>query len=63
MLSLLSLNPPSSAHVQYVESFDSEFTLLLSERRWTSLDDMMKDAIEVEVNLSAARKKKRDEGD
>ena len=36
---------------------------MLSEIRSTSLADMMKDAIEVEVNLSTARKKKRDEGD
>ena len=37
--------PPGSSQLQYVESFDSEFTLLLSERISASLDDMMKDSI------------------
>ena len=54
--------PPGSAQLQYVEAFDSEFTLLLSERRSTSLTDTIKDSIEVEVNLTSARMKKRDEG-
>ena len=55
--------PIGSAQFQYVEAFDSEFTLWLSERRSTSLADMIKYAIEVEVNLSIARKKKRDAGE
>ena len=58
------LKPPiGSAQLQYVEYFDSDFTLCLSERRSTSLEAMMKDAIEMEVNLSAARKNRRDEGE
>ena len=35
----------------------------LSERRSASLATMIKYAIEVEVNLIATRKKKRDEGE
>ena len=35
----------------------------MSERRTTSLADMMKYAIKVEVNLTVSRKKKRDEGE
>ena len=50
--------PIGSSQLHYVESFDSEFTLWLSERRSASLEAMMKDAIEVEVNLVAARKNK-----
>ena len=46
-----------------MESFDGEFSLWLSERRSTSLEAMMKDAIELDVNLVVARKKKRDEGE
>ena len=55
--------PPSSAQLQYVEAFDSEFTLWMSERRYASLADMMNDAIEVEINLTAAKEKRREEGD
>ena len=55
--------PIGSAQFQYGEAFDSEFTLWLSERRSTSLVDMMKDTIEVEVNLTAARKNKMDNGE
>ena len=55
--------PIGSAQLQYAESFDGEFSLWLSEIRSTSLEAMMKDTIEVEVNLTAARKNKRDEGE
>jgi hypothetical protein len=48
--------PPGAAQLRYVDSFDSDFTLLLRERRSTTLDDMMNDAIEVEVNLMASGK-------
>jgi hypothetical protein len=48
--------PPRVAQLRYVDSFDSDFALLLRERRSTSLDDMMSDAIEVEVNQTASRK-------
>ena len=55
--------PIGSSQLQYAEAFDSEFTLWLSERRSTSLEAMMKYAIEVEVNLTATRKKKMNEGE
>ena len=42
-----------------MQMLDSEFTLLLRERRSTSLENMMQDAIEVEVNLSASNKTKQ----
>lgn len=54
--------PPGSAQIQYAEAFDNEFTLLLCERKLASLADMMNKAFEVEVNLTAASRKKRDEG-
>ena len=61
---LAQFKPLSGAsQLQYVEAFNSEFTLLLSERRSTSLADMMKDSIEVEVNLIDSIKKRRDEGE
>ena len=41
-----------AAKLHYVDAFNSEFTLLLRERRFVSLEDMMDNAIEVEVNLS-----------
>jgi hypothetical protein len=46
--------PPRATQLRYVDSFESDFSLLLRERRSTSLDDMMSDAIEVEVNLMAS---------
>ena len=55
--------PIGSSKLHYDETFDCEFTLWLSERTLASLATMMKDAIEVEVNLTAARKKKKDEGE
>jgi hypothetical protein len=48
--------PPGAAQLRYVDSFDSDFALLLRERRSNTLDDMMSDAIEVEVNLMASGK-------
>ena len=54
--------PLGSSQLQYAEAFDSEFTLLFSEIRSASLDDMMKYSIELEVNLTTTRNKKRDEG-
>jgi len=55
--------PPGSSQLQYDEAFDSEFTLLLCERKPSSLADMMNEAVEVEVNLTSARRKKRDKGE
>ena len=51
------VKPPfGAAQLRYVDSFDNDFSLLLRERRSTTLDDMMNDAIEVEVNLMASGK-------
>ena len=46
------------AKFHYDEWFDDDFSLLLRERRSTTLADMMNDAIEVEVNIMACRKGK-----
>jgi len=51
--------PPGASKLHYVDAFSSEFTLLLRERRFVSLEDMMDDAIEVEMNLSASNKNKQ----
>jgi hypothetical protein len=48
--------PPRVSQLQYVDSFDNDFPLFLRERRSNTLDDMMSDAIEVEVNLIASGK-------
>jgi hypothetical protein len=37
--------PPKVAQLRYVDSFESDFSFLLREIRYTSLDDMMNDAI------------------
>jgi hypothetical protein len=37
--------PPQAPQLRYVDSFESDFSLLLRERRSTTLDDMMTDAI------------------
>jgi hypothetical protein len=54
--------PPRVAQLRYVDSFESDFALLLRERRSTTLDDMMIDVIEVEVNLMASGKMKANAG-
>ena len=51
--------PLGVAKLHYVDAFNSEFTLLLRERRFVSLEDTMDDATEVEVNLSASNKNKQ----
>jgi hypothetical protein len=48
--------PLGAAQLHYVDAFSSDFALLLRERRYATLVDMMNDAIEVEVNLMASRK-------
>jgi hypothetical protein len=48
--------PPRDSQLIHIDSFESDFSLLLLERRSTSLDDMMCDAIEVEVNIMALGK-------
>ena len=56
---LVDVKPPRGvAKLHYVDAFSSEFTLLLRERRYVSLRDMMDDAIEVEVNLTTSNKTK-----
>ena len=50
--------PPSVAKLHYADAFSSEFTLLLRERRFVSLTNMMDDSIEVEVNLTSSNKTK-----
>lgn len=51
--------PPGAAKLHYADSFSSEFTLLLRERRFVTLDDMIEDATEVEVNLTTSNKNKQ----
>ena len=58
-----SIPPPISSQIQYAKSFYNKFTLWLSERISASLVDMMNDAIEVEINLSVAKEKRREEGE
>jgi hypothetical protein len=48
--------PPQASQIHYVDAFRSEFSLLLRERRSTSLTDMLNDAIKVEYNLVALGK-------
>jgi hypothetical protein len=45
-----------AGQLRYADTFDSDFALLLRERRSNTLDDMMNDVIEVEVNLMALGK-------
>jgi hypothetical protein len=48
--------PPGAAQLWYADSFDSDFALLLRERRSTSLDAIMSNVVEVEVNMMASGK-------
>ena len=50
--------PRGAAKLHYVDVFSNEFTLLLRERRYVSLTDMMDDAMEVEVNLTTSNRTK-----
>jgi hypothetical protein len=54
-----------AAKVTFVGSFDPDFSLLLRERRSTTLTDMQDDAVEIESNMIASRKTriKIDSGD
>jgi hypothetical protein len=45
--------------LQYIDSIDNDFSLLLRERRSTTVGTMMSDTIEVEVNLMASGKIKQ----
>ena len=53
--------PIGSSQLHYVEAFDSDFILWLSERRSASLAYMMNDAIEIEIGLTTDRDKRREE--
>lgn len=54
------VKPPLDAtKLHYVDAFSIEFTMLLRERRYVSLTDMMDDATKVEVNLSTSNKTKQ----
>lgn len=48
--------PLGAAQLHYVDAFSSDFALLLRERRYATLVDMMNDTIEVEANLMASGK-------
>ena len=50
--------PEGMAKLHYAEGVNDDFSLLLRERRSTTLADIMNDAIEVEVNLMASKKGK-----
>lgn len=45
--------PPVATKFHYVDAFDNDLSLLLTEIRSCTLIDIMNDAIEVEVNLMA----------
>ena len=47
-----------AAKLHYVDAFDSDFSLLLRERKSANLPAMFKDALEVEANLMASRQMK-----
>ena len=51
--------PLGAAKLRYADTFNSEFTLLLRERRFVSLVDTMDAVIEVEVNLITFNKNKQ----
>jgi len=49
---------PTFAKLTYANAFDSDFCLLLRERRCASLAEMQDVALEVESNIMAAEKLK-----
>lgn len=51
--------PVGAAKLNFADAFDSDFTLLLRQRRFATLTDMAGDAIEVEANLMASGKMNR----
>ena len=44
------------AKLHYAEAFDDDFALFLRERRYTTLADMMSDAIEVEIKMMSSKR-------
>jgi len=54
---LVEIKPtPTSAMITYANSFDSQFCLLLRERRCPSLANMQDAAFDVESNIVAAER-------
>ena len=54
-----NIKPPIVfAKLHFVDSFDSNFALLLRERKYANLEIMIKYFVEVEVNLIALGKMK-----
>ena len=49
---------PTSAKLTYANAFDSDFCLLLRERRCATLADMQYATLEVESNIMVAEKLK-----
>ena len=49
------ITPPMGAtKLHFVDSFDNDFALLWRERKYSNLESMIKDVIEVEVNSMAS---------
>lgn len=48
--------PPIGARVVFVGAFVSDFSFTLRERRFASLEQIQTDALEIEANMTAARK-------
>ena len=46
------------SQLHYVDAFESDFSLLLRDRKTANLPDMFKDSLEVEANLMASGKMK-----
>lgn len=51
-------HPAGAAKLHFADAFDSDFSLLLGERRSKIFTNMVDDAIEVEENLMPSRKMK-----
>ena len=50
--------PEGMEKLHYAKAFDDKSTLFLRERRFATLEDMMNDAIEVEVNMMSSKRGK-----
>ena len=48
--------PKWMAKLHYAEAFDDEFPIVLRERRYATLENMMSDAIEVEINMMSSKR-------
>lgn len=47
-----------AAKVTYVAAHDPDFTMMLRERRSTTLDNMHNDVVDIESNMAASGKRK-----